>query len=401
MPTANRTGTCSADGGAYLVFGSATGIPANRRLADLTGADGVRIDPERGTGAAGSSVDGAGDFNGDGVDDVIIGAPFTGEFGGAYVVFGRRTGFDATLSRATLDGHNGVEFTGAPFFKIEGPTGSFNAGRRVAGIGDLNGDGIDDVAVGDNGGSFVIFGRRDGFGDTLDLSALDGSDGFRFVEFGVTQFFADDPVNGDVNGDGSYSDSLGFTVSGLGDMNGDGLDDLLIFASESGSDNAPGAIVLFGRTTGFTPVQTPEDLDPTTGFVIVGAAEMGPGFDVARAGDVNGDGFADVILGTPEDGAAGAAYVVYGFATEGVRRLRGGDGADLFAFGARFGADWVFDFADGVDRLDFRGHGGVDGLADLAIRSLGRSVVIEDGAGGRLVLSATALAEIDAGDFLF
>ncbi|MGB3517820.1 MAG: integrin alpha, partial [Elainellaceae cyanobacterium] len=129
-------------------------------LADLDGSSGFRID-----GVAfdysGLSVSGAGDINGDGIDDLILGAPYAdnnGNYSGSsYVVFGG-SGFDATLNLSTLDGSNG--------FRLDGAEGDF-FGRSVSGAGDINGDGIDDLIIGASsadsngsrsGSSYVVFG---------------------------------------------------------------------------------------------------------------------------------------------------------------------------------------------------------------------------------------------------
>ncbi len=112
-------------------------------LASLDGTNGFRL---AGTGTDdwnGLSVSSAGDVNGDGFGDVIVGAPVTPVdfgLGRAYVVFGAAGGFPATLSLDSLDGSNG--------FLLEGAGSPDRAGWSVAGIGDFNADGTDDLIVG-------------------------------------------------------------------------------------------------------------------------------------------------------------------------------------------------------------------------------------------------------------
>lgn len=141
-------------------------FPSSISLSTLDGANGFRIDGIDPAGLSGYSVSGAGDVNGDGIDDFVIGAPGAepdgGEFVGAsYVVFGRRGGFGASFELSSLDGANG--------FRIDGDDRTSNSGLSVSSAGDVNSDGIDDVLIGapnaDPGGnnsagkSYVLFGR--------------------------------------------------------------------------------------------------------------------------------------------------------------------------------------------------------------------------------------------------
>jgi hypothetical protein len=157
-------------------------------LGDLNGTNGFRLDGIDGSDSSGWSVAGAGDVNGDGIDDLIIGAreatpDSRSRAGESYVVFGSVTGFAPSLDLATLDGSNG--------FRLDGSDAFGRSGWSVAGAGDVNGDGIDDIIVGaplaDPGGkssageSYVVFGKDTSFAPSLDLVALDGSNGFRLT----------------------------------------------------------------------------------------------------------------------------------------------------------------------------------------------------------------------------
>ena len=95
------------------------------------------------------------------------------------MVFGSAAGFAASLDLAALDGTNG--------FRLDGIDAGDYSGISVAGAGDVNGDGIDDLIVGARrpggdsyaGESYVVFGTTAGFAASLDLAALDGTNGFR------------------------------------------------------------------------------------------------------------------------------------------------------------------------------------------------------------------------------
>jgi hypothetical protein len=133
------------------VFGRASGFGASLDLASLDGTNGFRLDGIGSYDQSGSSVAGAGDVNGDGFHDVIIGAPGARSGAGeSYVVFGRASGFGASVDLATLDGTNG--------FRLD-------RGISVASAEDVNGDGFSDIIAGEGaafsaGQSFVVFGAN-------------------------------------------------------------------------------------------------------------------------------------------------------------------------------------------------------------------------------------------------
>src|SRR4028118_462261 len=181
---ADPNGNYSA-GQSYVVFGSNSGFGAGLDLSTLNGSNGFAINGIAGGDLSGSSVSSAGDVNGDGFDDLIIGAIWARPngiiyAGQSYVVFGSNSGFGAGLDLSTLDGSNG--------FAINGIATNDSSGWSVSSAGDVNGDGFDDLIIGAisadpngisyAGQSYVVFGSNSGFGAGLDLSTLNGSNGF-------------------------------------------------------------------------------------------------------------------------------------------------------------------------------------------------------------------------------
>jgi hypothetical protein len=307
-------GAPHADGGgadrgaAYVVFGRSSGVswPATLALSSLDGNNGFRLDGAADGDNAGWSVSGAGDVNGDGNPDILVGVP-TADGGGAnrgaaYVVFGRSSGVSwlATLALSSLDGNNG--------FRLDGVADDDYAGWSVSGAGDVNGDGNPDILVGasnadgdgtDRGVAYVVFGRSSGvsWDATLALSSLDGNTGFRL----------DGVADGDFAGE---------SVAPAGDVNGDGAADLLVGAwgADAGGIDRGSAWVVFGRSSGssWPATLSLDSLNSTTGFRMDGEEYTYAGDTVAPAGDVNGDGIADILVGAPDAGMGGAAYVIFG-----------------------------------------------------------------------------------------
>jgi hypothetical protein len=255
-------------GCAFLFLGSVSGLtsPSWIALGDQTGED------------LGRSVSSAGDVNGDGYDDVIVGAPGylidQGAEGRAFVYLGSVTGLSASPSW-TADGNMVLAFFGF----------------SVSSAGDVNNDGFDDVVV---GATYYSNGQT--------------YEGCAFLYLGSILGLSGSPswaVEG--NMDFAY---FGTSVSSAGDVNGDGYDDVIVGAPDySNGQTYEGRVFLyFGSSSG---------LSASPSWVAESdQAYGGMGLSVSSAGDVNGDGCDDVIIGAPGytngEGAEGRAYLYSG-----------------------------------------------------------------------------------------
>lgn len=329
-------------GRAYVFFGSAT--PA---ITLSAGAANVIVSGQAAGDGLGASVADAGDVNGDGFDDLIIGAPFNdaagADAGRAYLVFGAATGI-------TLD-------AGSANVVITGEAAGNNFGSSVDSAGDVDGDGFADVVIGAPAANkaYVILGGA-GLPAAIAASA------------------ADTVITGQVAGD-----SFGISVSGDANLNGDGFDDVIVGASVAGK-----AYVFFGSAAPPAAVGA-----GAAGLILTGEAGVGNfGISVSTARDINGDGFEEIIIGADGAGAsAGKAYIVLGKAAPPA--TLGAGAADI-----RLTGESIADFfgASVSDAGDLNG----DGLNDVVIgahfsgASAGKAYV--------LLSSGSTLGAIDAAD---
>ncbi len=279
-------------GQSYLILGKASGWKMD---TNLSSADASFIGEVAGDNV-GVSVAGAGDVNGDGLDDVLVGAYNNDEGGNAagqtYLIFGRASGWKMDMNLSSSN----ASFIGEADADL--------SGNSVAGVGDVNGDGIDDMLVGarenDEGGSnagqtYLIFGRSSGWKMDLNLSSSNAS----FI--------------GEANGD--YS---GISVAGAGDVNGDGIDDMLVgaFFNDEGGSSAGQTYLILGKSLGWA---MDVNLSKANASIIGEVAGDKLGSPIAGAGDVNRDGFDDILLGAwynDEGGSdVGQTYLIFGKAS--------------------------------------------------------------------------------------
>ena len=316
-------------GASYVVFGGpnrSTALSANALGTAgfaINGANTTSIVNDQNVvtyAYSGFSVANAGDINGDGLSDLIIGAPQNPALGAtveasgkAYLVFGKTNSSTVNLS-AVEQGSGGFVLYGA--LERIGNLGpihyrSDTIGWSVATAGDVNGDGFADFVVSaplaysppnpqglvgsGRGVSYVVFGKADWSG----VSALNVND----VLAGTGGFVIQQVIDGNNFFSGS-------SVSSLGDINGDGLADLVIASSQSVSSRL--GYIVFGKKD-----SSAVNLTAGAAGIVSISGVYSDSFSVSAAGDVNGDGFADFIVGAHTAGAtntagAGLSYVVFG-----------------------------------------------------------------------------------------
>lgn len=327
-----NTGSNVDNGSVFIFHGSASGIAFQPTVMLGISKAGAKF---------GYSVTSAGDLNGDGYSDVAVGAPNydkgAGAEGAVFVFYGSAAGLPPVPPQTLTVGQAGAAY-----------------GTSVSAAGDVNGDGFGDLVVGapyydnattDNGSVFVYHGSPIGVTIVWNLK-LDGTQTNQFYGFSVAGA-------GDVDGNGirdviigapgfdklnfqncgaayvlpgstlglanfpavlegkQAEAQMGYSVASAGDVNGDGYNDVIVGAIKqtNGHVNEGAAFVYYGDDKGIDNKK----------WLMVESDDPGAmmGFSVSSAGDVNGDGFSDIIVGAPlfhnkPGSSEGAAFVYYG-----------------------------------------------------------------------------------------
>lgn len=358
-------------GAAYVYYGSASGIDPNRE-DKLTDPDGVISD------FLGNDVSGGGDLNGDGYDDLVVGA-YGLKNGAFYVYYGASTG---------------IQSSGTQVRRSTGGSGEYFA-LNVSNAGDLNGDGYGDVVAAAHSVSelYIYYGsasgldtateqiyfdagahsagqglagqldvNADGYGDLLVGDSKDsrsGGGGSVTLYKGSAAGLVTPGAQILYPSDGITGDYFGEKLGGVGDVNGDGFDDVAIGSNAPvAGSNSGAAYVYLGSTTGLVASSelkiSPADGAPGWGF----------GSGIA-GGDVDGDGYSDVLVGAQTGSGlsaiTGAAYVYFGSAsgidaaTEHKIYASDGESSDYFGYdltAADFDQDGYSDLLVGALNAD-------------------------------------------------
>lgn len=283
-------------GRSYVVFGGPTiGGSGVISLASLNGVNGFKLDGEVANDQSGTSVNITGDINGDNWNDLLIGAPgHNDNTGRSYVVFGGPgVGSSGLILLSDLNGING--------FKLDGEMPGDFSGLSVSRAGDINGDAYDDLVIGAYGyssaigRSYVIFGGLGiGSNGLISLANLNGINGFK--------------LDGEFIGDAS-----GWSVSAAEDINGDGVEDIIIGAPGHNSGTGRSYVVFGGAQVGSTGILSLSNLNGNNGFKLDGETQGdGSGLSVSRASDINGDKRGDLVIGARyHNNYVGRSYVVF------------------------------------------------------------------------------------------
>ncbi|MEH2004715.1 beta strand repeat-containing protein [Nostoc sp.] len=376
------------------------------------------------------SLSDAGDINNDGIDDLIVQNTFP------FITPDRAANEGIVTDTFVVFGGTNLGSSGTIDFSAPNSTNGFNQSRLISKAGDINGDGINDLIISN---SAVVFGAKNiASRSSFGMPPLDGTNGFN-ISTGY-------PISsaGDINGDGfddlivktfdqtyvvfgganlgnsgilNLSDlnstnsfvinGSGYQVSNAGDINDDGIDDLIFgapLADPNGKSDAGQSYVVFGgKNLGSSNPLNLSELNGTNGFIINGiTAGDGLGTSVSKAGDINNDGIDDLIIGAPYadpngNSNAGQSYVIFGGKNIGsgsTPNLTGTPGADTLVGTI---SNNIIDGKAGNDVLT--GNGGQDKF--VIRRGDGNDIITDFGGVGKGINpSAAVIAKVDILQFL-
>jgi len=329
-------------GAAYIILGKNLGSESS---LDLANSDYILLG-DAPQGFAGYTLSGAGDVDGDGLDDLLVGAynadalQYSGnDRGAAYLILGKSLGSESVIELGDAD------------YIFSGVDGGDWAGCSVAGVGDLDSDGLDDILIGadhhsnEQGTAYLFFGSSLGTISEIDLR------------------YADHRFNGEQN-----NDFAGTSVSSAGDVDGDGLPDILIGAHPRTEADRIGAVyIVLGSTIAVS--STIVSLGNDSDYKLIGAqAQDYTGWSTAGVGDVDGDGLDDVLVGayhtdTNNGSSTGVTYLLMGSSLGSDKSIELSGSSDYVFVG-----EGTYDLS-GV-AIDGAGDVDGDGLSDILIGAL-------------------------------
>ena len=277
-------------GRSYVIYGgSQIGNNGLLGLSGLNGTNGFKIDGEANSVYSGTCVSAAGDINGDHLPDMLIGEPYyNAQNGRAFVLYsGNGVGSSGDVLLSGVSTATGL--------KMDGQGG--DGGYWVNTLGDVNHDGHIDLSVGAYayniaGRSYVVFGGPSlNASGGISLGNLNGNNGF---------FLSGENPN----------DGFGTSSAGLGDINGDGISDMIIAAPGYNSGTGRSYVLLGSSILGNG--LSLSSLNGTNGFKIDGESTGAGSLISTLPGDINGDGYADILIGASGYSPAGRTYVIFG-----------------------------------------------------------------------------------------
>jgi hypothetical protein len=301
-PYADPNGKSNA-GASYVIYGSSGGSNVDLSTVHASGSNNTKGFVIQGAGTLDSNglwVANAGDVNADGYADLVVGSLYAdpdgkSNAGESYVVYGSPNGSDIDLSDLNNDINKG--------FVVQGASANQRLGDFVGSAGDINNDGFDDVFITGRGSpysSYMVSGKKTR--SVVDVGA-------------INNIYGDFTISGYDHDSGGGN---GVATRSAGDINGDGYIDMII--SNPNANGGKGiAYVVFGHwdPTVKADLQLPLN-DPLSGFIIEGInAGDKSGWRSGSVGDINGDGYDDIIISAPfastdEKSEAGISSIIYG-----------------------------------------------------------------------------------------